>query len=464
MAIPDYSLGMVPPSQVSDQFSQGLQDGIGLRQAADTRAASARLIATQDAASKLAAQKAAEEAAARAQQQADFIEAAKSPTAQKTAALIVKYPSMADGLTKAYTALNDQEKQSYQSLAQRAHAAQLSGHPETAAKILREAAVGYENSGMPDRAKALEDTAKNVEANKDVATLTLGGFLASTMGPENYSKTYETSSTIAATSDEAKAKASKAATDARFANDKALADLGYTKAQTNRLYAQTKNDADRLALDREKMVADQLARASELEATVGKLPDAVRKDADAAIRDGVAAKLQAQSAEDLAKKFRDYDRTGNLSSSGARAWFQEGVKAFTGFEDDVSAMRKQHKALTATLVTANLPPGAASDTDIALVKGGIPSENAAPSAIAGFLEASARVQRAVEKQKRVESEYLYKNQGLGPARGDMLINGVPVRAGETFEQASERATVAAKTTAPEARAAAANAITDGFNQ
>jgi hypothetical protein len=166
------------------------------------------------------------------------------------------------------------------------------------------------------------------------------------------------------------------------------------------------------------------------------MPESIRKSVDGAVVEASQAGLQAKTAKELAAKFREYDRPGNLSVSGARAWLYEGIKDATGLQDGVSAMRRAHKELVGKLVVTNLPPGAASDTDIALVKAGFPSENADPGAIADFWDAAAKVQEAVEQQKSIEADYMGENFGLTKAKRDIVVDGVLIPAGTPYREAS----------------------------
>lgn len=430
MATPDYSLGQLPPSQASASLSRGLQTGMMLGQARDTSELQAVKIAAAQAESKLAAGKAAQEAAARAQQQADFIEASKNPTAQKTAALIVKYPSMADGLTKAYTALDDQEKQSYQSLAMRAHSAQLGGRPDTAVKILREAAVAYENSGMKDRAKGLEDTARNVEENRDVATLTLGSFLASTMGPESYAKTFETASTIQATSDEAKTKAEKAGIDAKFAERKALAEIGLTGEQAKRYAAQTNIEWARLKLDREKAAAEALATLQNRVDDATKLSSDAFKLVSDAGSSAVASRMIAAEADDLAKAL-----TENPSLGGVEGTWAEKMKAATGSEDGLTALRQRFAGLKAKGIYQALGKGTKTDDDYAQFEKGFPADSASSAQKAAFLRGMAKAARFTAATEDAQADYVSRNGAPSNARADLVVGGVDIPAGTTYSNA-----------------------------
>lgn len=84
----------------------------------------------------------------------------------------------------------------------------------------------------------------------------------------------------------------------------------------------------------------------------------------------------------------------------------EAFKDVTGSQDAVSDLRRQYNGIKAAQVVANLPPGAASDTDIALALSGFPSENANKQQISGFLRGLAKLQKVNAEFNNYKAEYL----------------------------------------------------------
>ncbi len=81
-----------------------------------------------------------------------------------------------------------------------------------------------------------------------------------------------------------------------------------------------------------------------------------------------------------------------------------------------------------------LPPGPASDRDIAIMSAGFPEGTDNPATISNFLRAQARVSRAAEKMKRARTQWLTQNKAsLGGARGAINVMGLPVDAGTAFD-------------------------------
>jgi len=448
--MPDYSLGLVQPMDLNTSLAQGVNTGVGLGQA--QAASQDRLRLQQQQAAAAAAAKAEREAAIASQQA--FAAEGKAVAEggfqpQEVYKLYAKNPGVAKHYLDVLGKMNEDTKKNNMRNAAAISAAILK-KPEDGAALAEKLADAAANTpGQEKEAEALRTLAGQIRDNPGGAALQTSMFLAAAAGDEKEFVNIMNGVAAARPSlDEAKAKAGQAqaeeatkAATAKYADEQALANLGYTKAQTNRLYAQTKNDAARLALDEKRLLADQIARQEELRAKMGEIPEGVRKDLDKAVADGSTAKLQAASSTELAKKFRQYSKEAGESwkrttSSGLRARAGETLAAWTGFEDDVSAMRKQYDALVASQVITNLPPGSASDTDIALVRGGFPDSTSNPEQVANFLDAMARVQRATAGQKRTESDYLAANRSLAPARADIVVDGVLIPAGTSFDDAS----------------------------
>ena len=151
--------------------------------------------------------------------------------------------------------------------------------------------------------------------------------------------------------------------------------------------------------------------------------------------------MSAKGAEDLAKKFREREKS-NIDLEGVHGELAEGAKKFFGAEDELSMMRKQAAGLLNADVLKNLPPGAASDRDIALVREGVVSPTGDKARVAEGLEAMARIQRRVEKAKSVEAQWVQKNRVLGSAGAGFTVRvpgkgDVEIAPGMTYEEAME---------------------------
>ena len=443
--MPDYGLGLVQPSMINQQLAQGVQTGIGLGDARVAAMDRQRLIEQQDAAADAA--KAQQEAAIASRQA--YIDAGEKVIAggfksDDVLALRARFPEAAKHYADIVKTMDETTKRNHFHNAAAVFSI-AKNDPIKGAEYAEKLAEAAKNTpGQEKQVESLTRLAGQLRDNPGGSLLQTASFIAEAADtPKEFAEVFDRISAGDATLAEAKAKAGQAqaeektkAATAKYADEQALANLGYTKAQTNRLYAQTKQAAEELGLRREELAAAFLERQQAREDKMAEMPDAVRKTVDAAVLDGAKAGLQAKTADELAAKFEDYNRVGNLSASGGRAAASEAWKSFWGSQDEVSAMRRQHTALVNSLVVTNLPPGAASENDVKMVKAGFPSENANPGDIAAYWRAAANVQRAVERQKAIEADYQSQNFGLTNAKRDIVVDGVLIPAGTPYREAS----------------------------
>ena len=136
----------------------------------------------------------------------------------------------------------------------------------------------------------------------------------------------------------------------------------------------------------------------------------LQKRLSVATDEAVKAEGEAGKYNALADEVDRSEITGGLIGG---KW-GEALKDVTGSQDAVTDLRRQYNGIKAAQVVANLPPGAASDTDIALALSGFPSENANKQQISGFLRGLAKLQKVNADFNNYKAEYLSEN---GSERG-----------------------------------------------
>ena len=80
----------------------------------------------------------------------------------------------------------------------------------------------------------------------------------------------------------------------------------------------------------------------------------------------------------------------------------------------MSNLRKEYFKVRASEVIKNLPPGAASDADIAMAKEGFPSDKANGKQVASFLRGVAKLKGLERKLNEFKANYISEN---GSERG-----------------------------------------------
>lgn len=113
----------------------------------------------------------------------------------------------------------------------------------------------------------------------------------------------------------------------------------------------------------------------------------------------------AASMEGLAQEFAD----ANVGGGAAQGKWREAYKDFTGQQDAVTELRKRYNAIRGSQVVKNLPPGAASDTDIQLALSGFPSDNAPGVQIESFLRGVAKLEREKAKFENFKANFISEN-------------------------------------------------------
>lgn len=98
-------------------------------------------------------------------------------------------------------------------------------------------------------------------------------------------------------------------------------------------------------------------------------------------------------------------------TSGLKAEGSELYKKITGTGDIVTSIRKEYESVRVRGAVQNLPPGVASDKDIALVLEPWPEGTDNYDLIKRKLEAISRIERGRAEYARFESEYISQNGG-----------------------------------------------------
>ncbi len=101
-------------------------------------------------------------------------------------------------------------------------------------------------------------------------------------------------------------------------------------------------------------------------------------------------------------------------ATGIAGSITEGLKAVTGSQDAVSEIKKKYLAIRASQSVRNLPPGPASDKDIALAISGFPPDNAGIEYMASFLRGLSKLERFNQGFNEFKSQYISDN---GSERG-----------------------------------------------
>ncbi len=108
----------------------------------------------------------------------------------------------------------------------------------------------------------------------------------------------------------------------------------------------------------------------------------------------------------LADDFEGADVGGGLFQG---EW-NEKYKEITGTPDAITNLRKRYNSIVASQAVSNLPPGAASDKDIALALDGFPGKNATGKQISSFLRGLSKIEAESERFNSFQADYISNNR------------------------------------------------------
>jgi hypothetical protein len=348
-----------------------------------------------------------------------------------------------------------------------------SGKPEIAISLLDRQIEGKRNSGDEEGAKFLEtwrDVAKeNPKATEDYFGFTisqmpggdkviesavkLGGELrAQAKAPAELTQaiaiadkavadaiTAQATATNAA--EKAAADAAKATADANAAKVKAkyaeqveIAGLNKTNWDINNLRSQIGDRSARLNLDTQKTAADVAAKMSDIQKNLTDIPADTRKLINESAVLSATSKQSAQQFNDLAKRL-DESGGGYGVFSSASDFLKKGA----GFQGGMTQLRQEYTRLRNTAAIKSLPPGPATDKDIAMALKGFPSDNASAGDLSSFLRGMAKLQDVDASINNAKTDWLAQNNGtLTRAKNTFVAGDYATKPGETFNDFSQR--------------------------
>jgi hypothetical protein len=125
----------------------------------------------------------------------------------------------------------------------------------------------------------------------------------------------------------------------------------------------------------------------------------------------------SRSASSQALRFETEKPTGGWFGSS-----YEGFKNFFGTQDDVSALKTAFTEVVNTNIINSLPPGVASDKDIAMSMSGFPNKDWSHTQISQWLRGRAKLTAFAAEKEKLKSKYLNDNRGNLSGFTDMWDN------------------------------------------
>ena len=170
----------------------------------------------------------------------------------------------------------------------------------------------------------------------------------------------------------------------------------------------------------EANVADKLAKLKLLptgtQTKIGTLTDSI-----------AASEKQSALVSDLISDVgATVDESGYISTIGSK-W-----QTIWGNRDQLTQFRTRMSRVINKEMLDGLPPGSASEKDVAIVRAGFPPIDAKADEIKSYLESAYRIANAEAKYNEHRIEFLSENFSEGKAKKDFTVGGKSVNKGETF--------------------------------
>lgn len=226
----------------------------------------------------------------------------------------------------------------------------------------------------------------------------------------------------------------------QYGGDLAAADLKLKQEQAKDLDARTKKLLATQELDRQLTEADLQKRREEtnlIRKELKTLPASTATQLFKVNEQGQAAADQAFKVQTLLNDFSAANRRGDISS-GWWARVKESGAKLMGREDTVSSLINRIDEVQNKAAMDLLPPGAASDADLAFARAAFMHSTGDPAQIEEALRRMVRGLKRVSALSRDYSEWGSTNTDFGAAREPMRIGGRPVLPGETWLHYQER--------------------------
>ncbi len=238
----------------------------------------------------------------------------------------------------------------------------------------------------------------------------------------------------AADAAKATADAQKAQVQAQYAEKVELAGLEKTGWDVKNLKSQIGDRAARLNLDQQTTAATVAEKLSGIQKNLSDIPSDTRKLINESATLAATSKQSADQFNDLAKRL-DASGGGYGVFSSASDFLKKGA----GFQGGMTQLRQEYTRLRNTAAIKSLPPGPATDKDIAMALKGFPSDNASAGDLSSFLRGMAKLQDVDASINNAKTDWLAQNNGtLTRAKNTFVAGDYSTKPGETFNDFAQR--------------------------
>ena len=327
----------------------------------------------------------------------------------------------------------------------------LQANPQTGIQLLKDRALAARNSGDEADASLFDQMAEAAADPQRGPGIVFKSLAARTAGIPGAKEMFETIDKGLATqraeelapaaltkagaeAKRAESEAEKAAVEAAFAERLQQAGLNEKNWSVKNLQSQIGDRSARLNLDQQTTAATVAEKLSSIQKNLNDIPADTRKLINESATLAATSKQSADQFNDLAKRL-DASGGGYGVFSSASDFLKKGA----GFQGGMTQLRQEYTRLRNTAAIKSLPPGPATDKDIAMALKGFPSDNASATDLSAFLRGMAKLQDIDASINNAKTDWLAQNNGaLTRAKGTFVAGDYATKPGETFNDFSQR--------------------------
>jgi hypothetical protein len=356
--------------------------------------------------------------------------------------------TQAKAVRESFSMLSGERQQNALQQSGQVFSAFKAGKPEIAIGLLDRQIEAKRNSGDNEGAMFLE-TWRDVAKENPKATEDYFGFTISQMpggdkiiesavklGAERRTEQLQPS-VLTKAEQEAKKATSEAeikAIEAQFTERLQKAGIDEKNWNVKNLQSQINDRAAKLNLDKQTTAATVAEKMSSIQKNLNDIPSDTRKLINESAVTAATAKQSADQFNDLAKRL-DASGGGYGVFSSASDFLKKGA----GFQGGMTQLRQEYTRLRNTAAIKSLPPGPATDKDIAMALKGFPSDNASATDLSAFLRGMAKLQDVDASISNAKTDWLAQNNGtLTRAKGTFVAGDYSTKPGETFNDFAQR--------------------------
>ena len=356
--------------------------------------------------------------------------------------------TQAKSVRESFNMLSGERQQNALQQSGQVFSAFKAGKPEIAIGLLERQIEAKRNSGDNEGAMFLE-TWRDVAKENPKATEDYFGFTISQMpggdkiiesavklGAERRTEQLQPSvlSESEAKAAKAKSEAEIKAIESQFAERLQQAGLTEKNWNVKNLQSQINDRAAKLNLDKQTTAATVAEKMSSIQKNLNDIPSDTRKLINESAVTAATAKQSADQFNDLAKRL-DASGGGYGVFSSASDFLKKGA----GFQGGMTQLRQEYTRLRNTAAIKSLPPGPATDKDIAMALKGFPSDNASATDLSAFLRGMAKLQDVDASISNAKTDWLAQNNGtLTRAKNTFVAGDYSTKPGETFNDFAQR--------------------------